>query len=795
MEDLQTLFDTLGPGIPRPSSFPSANEVRRDAGECSRRIFDSYNTISQILMRHEETLRKRWTKRTKEARKKLLLAVRPNIPQRHRPDFRALERQSPEQLQAGTKFRDAFMWPYINLDDLCRSRSLLLLLNSRGRNLPHVFAHADFEAIHVGYISGAIRPAFLNGYTMLLHGQTTPETYGKLVSWDDHEDAFDWMHSGLQFHPGMGLLVLQIQQEVLQFLVQCCQAMFQDLSPGSLTGDSMAVQPEPAALLPNETAYSSLAALAEDTPYRVPAHLNFRHLRSLAAARSSAARDHIHAMREDPGYFSSVIGDYSEHRQETLVDTNGKRHPVLREYLFWDHVVRTAIGDAYSSTSVWGVIHKRIIDLERLQAKYADQISPRKRLPQEYQRALLSFNYLLEKIPGGLIHNLKVGLPPSPPMRSLFVREPQEPNTTKIQVRTKQNASASDELLRLFQILWNEQQVFLYGLPNIMDELERLIEADREQKKRLSGWVTEFVSDLSLVAQIKNQLNLYQPWASTFENDALEHKEAIKADFSKSISLVTEYMKASERMPSAGKLVTPLREKFHYPVDKPRTRLTTEALRAAEKNLDSFWKVVDQHLNASSHSEAFKQLFSGQLDLQRTPEWVEPLKSKKPIAKQGEDKLTEQFRGLSTTQRQPTFEAPQLRDKVKTRGVVLDDGELPEGVPQRQIQDQQPKLVVKRRVFKVFSTLFHVPNQTDMPGELPWADFLHAMASTGFQIEKRYGSVWQFTPTTLDVDNSIQFHEPHPSGKIPFRTARRHGRRLYRTYGWTGESFELEQDV
>lgn len=47
------------------------------------------------------------------------------------------------------------------------------------------------------------------------------------------------------------------------------------------------------------------------------------------------------------------------------------------------------------------------------------------------------------------------------------------------------------------------------------------------------------------------------------------------------------------------------------------------------------------------------------------------------------------------------------------------------------------------------------------------------MSSTGFAIEKLYGSVWQFTPSDLDVERSIQFHEPHPSGKIPFRMARR----------------------
>ena len=85
------------------------------------------------------------------------------------------------------------------------------------------------------------------------------------------------------------------------------------------------------------------------------------------------------------------------------------------------------------------------------------------------------------------------------------------------------------------------------------------------------------------------------------------------------------------------------------------------------------------------------------------------------------------------------------------------------------------------------------PSLTATPGEIPWPDFLHAMVSTGFRPEKLYGSVWQLSPAGLDVERAIQFHEPHPSGKIPFLIARRHGRRLNRAYGWEGGMFVLAE--
>ena len=107
-------------------------------------------------------------------------------------------------------------------------------------------------------------------------------------------------------------------------------------------------------------------------------------------------------------------------------------------------------------------------------------------------------------------------------------------------------------------------------------------------------------------------------------------------------------------------------------------------------------------------------------------------------------------------------------------------------------EDEQPVFRLKSRALKVFKALFYNPSQSDLPGEIQWWDFLFAMAATGFAPEKLYGSVWQFTPSGLDVERSIQFHEPHPVGKIPFRNARRIGRRLSRAYGWHGAMFALE---
>jgi hypothetical protein len=154
--------------------------------------------------------------------------------------------------------------------------------------------------------------------------------------------------------------------------------------------------------------------------------------------------------------------------------------------------------------------------------------------------------------------------------------------------------------------------------------------------------------------------------------------------------------------------------------------------------------------------------------------------------------LTQQFSNLEHTEPGWTKADPKIKPKTKGTPNPPDPDVAIAAIDDAPQQDIQPTFSVSKRALKVFNTLFHTPTVADHAGEIPWTDFLHAMASTGFSIEKLYGSVWQFTPSRLDVEYPISFHEPHPAGKIAFRTARRIGRRLQRAYGWEGAMFSSE---
>jgi hypothetical protein len=232
--------------------------------------------------------------------------------------------------------------------------------------------------------------------------------------------------------------------------------------------------------------------------------------------------------------------------------------------------------------------------------------------------------------------------------------------------------------------------------------------------------------------------------------------------------------------------------KFNYPTDKKRTKQTTEAMITAEKNLDLFWSRFDvnwKRLAGKNISDCMGDHAPRQKGQQkeRTAPWVEPVKEEKSKA----DPKDLNPKGWSDIKDDKILVT--IKQKVKTKGIgqTTDIEEAAQKAPSAQV-DQQPIFKVDKSSLKVFNTLFFTPGQAKAPGEIPWVDFLRAMGSTGFAAQKLYGSIWQFTPTKLDVERSIQFHEPHPAVKLRFQVARRMGRRLTRAYGWHGGMFELE---
>jgi hypothetical protein len=795
---LDNMVDNLLDGFPLPSSFPSAQEVRDEAYQYATQIFEDQDTLQRILDRQEEAIRRRWSKKSKSQKIKILLEAWPNMAVQHRPDIEAWRRHS--------KLKEPYMWPSFNLEDLTKSRNLLILLHARGRHQPHEFIHADVEQASFGETGGAIMPVFLNGYTMFFHGRTNPKTYGELVSWDENEDAFDNLINGVGLHPGHGLKGLEIQQRIWHFLVSWCKILLSDI-PFLTQGK---VLPDPGPLEDQETEITSLEIVAMEAPYRIPARLDFTRLKAIAAAERNAREDHIWNLREDPSYFAEVMQEYSEHRQEILLDKKGHAHPSLREPgrpKFWNRILENVVVQAYFGFANFDEISRQIESVELLYDSIKDDIEPTVELPAEILKAFQNLRFILDAERADLIQILKVGLFPSPPMRKYCLREPQNPQTSKIIALhiPPPGEQAVHRIMSLLSILFNDQQLFLCGLHTITDELGRLIESDAAARALISPFIGYCLSSLSVVSECLHQLHLFQPWARKIEEGMILKSNELESSYKQIMKDWVTILGATFEHSCLYRYADPSDGKFNYPVHRRRSRQNTQISRKAETNLDNLWRAIEDHYKTETcgltQHDMVTRLLSSSRVIQRIPEWIEPDKAREGRSKN--EPVIQQPSAIihdRTTQVTGSFDRgsiPAKPAKIKTRGhaapaSVYGDPQLQATTPQSAVSTIKI-FKVDKRTHRVFCALFHSPNDQDLPGEIAWMDFLHALVAIGFSAEKVHGSAWNFVPRTIDaeVERSIQFHEPHPSNKIPFHWARRYGRRLARAYGWTLETFIL----
>ena len=666
-----------------------------------------------------------------------------------------------------------------------------MFMNSRGRVDPDVFANADFNSIHLAIQSHAVLSGWLFGYSMLLIGQKTAATYGRLTIWEDDAYAVQTSSWGIGFQPGDGLLIMEIQQRKLEFLRTCAELILQDLP---LDDNSISTQPKLPAFsketrgCAEDTDWPSLTKEISEAPYRVPDQFDIKRLQSYIRAKRDEAEDHVWFLREDPSYFKNTVLDCSDHRLEQISCVKGTPHPDLRTSRFWDRVLVSVVHDAYANFLNWDVLHQYVDELSALRELNATQISRESPLPKVYEKALTHFSRCLEVLTRMSIYHFRRASPSSPPLRHIYAREFQDPNSKEVTIGSRTRNKKEYFVLVLEQLSF-EDRIALFGLENLTDEVERRMRTSSSNRELVSPCVARALSDLSLLGEIRRQIGLLRAEASMAQAVSPEELETEYFKRTKLLSQVHHTLHVDKHYSKAG---TPL-SKFNYPSSKRRNASVTYSLQEAERNLDTFWKEVDERF-LKQDGKDLHTLLAGMLshrNIRRTPDWA-TVDDKVEIQDQITGNIDAKAALLELGTNTEKTIAPQILpapfEKVKTRGTAVQPEVFQEQLG-KDFSSPPTKFTVSKRGFKVFSTLFHSPGREDPPGELPWSEFLSAMASVGFSIRKLNGSAWVFEPMTDLFRRSIIFHEPHPTNKIPFQVARRYGRRLERAYGWTIATF------
>lgn len=121
-----------------------------------------------------------------------------------------------------------------------RGRSEQPLTTSNPEPWIETFAAIHADVLECGLANGVSLPKSLPGHGTMMHDLNARSSSGDLFS-----DSQSRPESYGQPRAGEGLLVLEAQQELLEFLVACCRKVFHNLSETGLIEESVKSQPRP----------------------------------------------------------------------------------------------------------------------------------------------------------------------------------------------------------------------------------------------------------------------------------------------------------------------------------------------------------------------------------------------------------------------------------------------------------------------------------------------------------------------------------------------------------------------
>ena len=64
-----------------------------------------------------------------------------------------------------------------------------------------------------------------------------------------------------------------------------------------------------------------------------------------------------------------------------------------------------------------------------------------------------------------------------------------------------------------------------------MDEIEKLRQSNAKEKAKLSSWLAQMFADLGVMARIRYELDIYQPWDAGFEYEYTTYGTEIEKVF------------------------------------------------------------------------------------------------------------------------------------------------------------------------------------------------------------------------------------------------------------------------
>ncbi|XP_014559917.1 hypothetical protein COCVIDRAFT_90694, partial [Bipolaris victoriae FI3] len=524
--------------------------IAKHASSLSESICKDYEELNKIVIRREATIRKRWLKKTQTQRRDVLLRAWPNMAETHRPDYTEVNgylkyTKLSNNLRKclGTHDKEtppsaSQIWPFINLEDLTKPKSLLIFLNARARNVPFMFTLTEEAFSPLAVMSMCSYEPKLEQYSLQISSETTPTLY------------------------------------IIGFLAACSKLILHDMDQDMLYCSAIQEEPPSSELdLPSDLGFTNFADTLMVAPYRNRGSVEFLRLRAYFDALCTNAKDHILALREDPSYFADAFKDICEHSAELIRDLDGHIDPRVDSKCFLMCNAAKMVTNAYSMFFSWRELY-RITDLlskTSMQDQGAD-----------FASLMAEFNCSVRRV-SKRVYRILACASMSPNVRKFYFR------TNRHIVMKLWDIWSLEEFqlmssFECFNMGGDCEDVKDEALYLLLDHVTTIMREKKAARDLVFPRVSELFAQMSVMGECAMQLMVWRdtPQGSTLDMDT-PHSHAHYADFYDWLDhLSHDYMPVH--------VVNPFRGKLDYPSHKARNPKTVKAMRDAEKNLDKFWE-------------------------------------------------------------------------------------------------------------------------------------------------------------------------------------------------------------
>ncbi|KAJ7854944.1 hypothetical protein B0H14DRAFT_747649 [Mycena olivaceomarginata] len=419
-----------------------------------------------------------------------------------------------------------------------------------------------------------------------------------------------------------------------------------------------------------------------------------------------------------------------------------------------------------------------------IQARFPNGVARARELPPEYEEALKNFYPILYLLETHLTKVHRQTFCSSAVLRAGLSVRCVDADFAKHETTFK--SRPGDNLYAYMTLLLKEDQTFLWELPRIFDQIDRITE-DPNEYQRVSPLLANLLSHWAIVSDCKSILELHRP---AVQDD--EGQKGLQKLLHRWTPLLGSILEVRRPQASIAEKAFPL-SRFMYPKG-PRSVEWARKGQSVDDGFADFWKTADAHLAKWCGKELFALGTSVVAPFIGAPiNWKELAKPK--VAPRRENPLpTVGLPFGGAVQSPATMEPAQvLKQSQKRAGVAAAEEDQRSEPAEKSVAAPTP---VSTKVYKVFSALFNAANDEEIAlqqSSVLWKDILIAFSQIAFTLEKTRGSAWTFRHP--DGQRSITVHEPHPEPTMRFWEARRFGRRLTRRFEWTLQSFALDTTV